>query len=200
MDISASAIKQLRQETGAGVMDCKRALIQANGDYEQAKVFLREQGLAIAAKKANRVAEQGLVESYIHAGGRIGVLVEVNCETDFVARLPEFKELAHDLAMQIAAQKPEYVTPDLVPAEVLEAKRSALREQALQEGKSPEVADKIVEDKLKSFYQEACLTEQPFIKDGELTVKELITQKIARVGENIRVRRFRRYELGGQDT
>ncbi|MEW6232502.1 MAG: translation elongation factor Ts [Chloroflexota bacterium] len=200
MDISASAIKQLRQETSAGVMDCKRALIQANGDYEQAKVFLRQQGLAIAAKKANRVAEQGLVESYIHAGGRIGVLVEVNCETDFVARLPEFKELAHDLAMQIAAQKPDYVTPDLVPAEVLEAKRSAFREQALQEGNSPEVADKIVEGKLESFYQEACLTEQPFIKDGELTVKELITQKIAKVGENIRVRRFMRYELGGQDT
>ncbi|MBI4758635.1 MAG: translation elongation factor Ts [Chloroflexi bacterium] len=200
MDIPASAIKQLRQETCAGVMDCKRALIQANGDYEQAKVFLRQQGLAIAAKKANRVAEQGLVESYIHAGGRIGVLVEVNCETDFVARLPEFKELAHDLAMQIAAQKPEYVTPDLVPAEVLEAKRSAFREQALQEGKSPEVADKIVEDKLESFYQEVCLTEQPFIKDGELTVKELITQKIAKVGENIQVRRFMRYELGGQDT
>ncbi|MBI5955606.1 MAG: translation elongation factor Ts [Chloroflexi bacterium] len=200
MDIPASAIKQLRQETSAGVMDCKRALIQANGDYEQAKVFLRQQGLAIAAKKANRVAEQGLVESYIHAGGRIGVLVEVNCETDFVARLPEFKELAHDLAMQIAAQKPEYVTPDLVPAEVLEAKRSAFREQALQEGKSPEVADKIVEDKLESFYQEVCLTEQPFIKDGELTVKELITQKIAKVGENIQVRRFMRYELGGQDT
>ncbi len=200
MDISASAIKQLRQETSAGVMDCKRALIQANGDYEQAKAFLRQRGLAIAAKKANRVAEQGLVESYIHAGGRIGVLVEVNCETDFVARLPGVKELAHDLAMQIAAQKPEYVTPDLVPAEVLEAKRSAFREQALQEGKSPEVADKIVEGKLESFYQEVCLTEQPFIKDGELTVKELITQKIARVGENIRVRRFRRYELGGQDT
>jgi elongation factor Ts len=200
LDISASAIKQLRQETSAGVMDCKRALIQANGDYEQAKVFLRQQGLAIAAKKANRVAEQGLVESYIHAGGRIGVLVEVNCETDFVARLPEFKELAHDLAMQIAAQKPGYVTPDLVPAEVLEAKRSAFRGQALQEGNSPEVADKIVEGKLEIFYQEACLTEQPFIKDGELTVKELITQKIAKVGENIRVRRFVRYELGGQDT
>lgn len=196
--ISASLVKELRQRTGAGMMDCKEALEETGGDLERAIERLREKGLAKAAKKAGRVTAEGLVESYIHAGGRIGVLIEVNCETDFVARTPEFKELCRDLAMQVAASKPDYVSREDVPEEVLEKERAILRAQALNEGKPEHIVDKIVNGRLEKFYEEHCLLEQPFIKDLDRSVKDLLAEKIATIGENIVVRRFVRFELGEQ--
>lgn len=196
--ISASLVKELRQRTGAGMMDCKEALEETGGDLERAIERLREKGLAKAAKKAGRATAEGLIESYIHAGGRIGVLIEVNCETDFVARTPEFKELCRDLAMQVAASKPEYVRREDVPAEVLEKERAILRAQALNEGKPEHLVDKIVAGRLEKFYEERCLLEQPFIKDLDRSVKDLLAEKIATIGENIVVRRFVRFELGEQ--
>lgn len=196
--ISASLVKELRQRTGAGMMDCKEALEETGGDIERAIERLREKGLAKAAKKAGRVAAEGLIESYIHAGGRIGVLIEVNCETDFVARTPEFKELCRDLAMQVAASKPEYISREDVPPEVLEREKSILRAQALNEGKPEHVVDRIVSGRLEKYFEEHCLLEQPFIKDLDRTVKDLLAEKIATMGENIVVRRFVRFELGGQ--
>lgn len=197
MDISIDSIKDLRQRTGAGVLDCKKALEEADGDIEKAMELLRKRGLAIAAKKADREANDGLVEAYIHSGARLGVLLELNCETDFVARTEDFGELAHDLAMQVAATNPKYLTPEDIPPEVLEGERQRQREQ-LGEDKSEEIIERILEGKLQKYYQEVCLLEQPFIKDEGLAVRDLITDKIAKLGENIRVRRFARFELGGE--
>jgi len=196
LKITTEMVKELRQATGAGVLDCKKALEAAGGDMKKAVAVLREKGLAAAAKKAGRATKEGLIEAYIHAGGRIGALIELNCETDFVARTEEFRQLAHDLAMQVVAAKPLYLSPEDVPAEVLEAEKAIYRAQAEKEGKPAHVIDRIVEGKLEKFYQEVCLLKQPFIKDDDLTVQDLLTQMVAKVGENIVVRRFARFELG----
>jgi len=201
--VSAEAVKELRNRTGAGMMDCKRALEETGGDIEKAIEILRMKGLAAAAKKAGRVAKEGLVHAYIHGGGRIGVLIEVNCETDFVARTEEFQDLVHNLAMQVAAARPEYIKREDVPEEVIEREKSILRAQALNEGKPEKVVEKIVSGRLEKFFQESCLLEQSYIKDPDRKVKDLIAEKIAKLGENIEVRRFVRFEVGeavGQQT
>jgi len=196
MAITVDMVKELRERTGAGVLDCRNALQEVGGDFDKAATLLRKKGLAIAAKKADREAKEGLVEAYIHGGGRLGVLLELNCETDFVARTADFRELAHDLAMQIAATNPQYLTPQDIPTDVLERQRRREREQV--EGDKPEeVVERILEGKLKKYYQEVCLLEQPFIKDESVVIGELITAKIAKLGENIKVRRFERFELEG---
>jgi elongation factor Ts len=194
--ITAAMVKELRERTEAGMMDCKRALQETNGDMDAAVAYLREKGLAAAAKKAGRLASEGLVESYIHGMGRIGVLVEVNCETDFVAKTDKFKELCHDIAMHIAASRPEYVSREEVPAEVIDQERSILKAQALNEGKPEKIVEKMVEGRIEKYYKEVCLLEQPFVKDPDITVRDLVTQAIATIGENISVRRFVRFELG----
>lgn len=196
MSIPASIVKELRERTGAGMMDCKRALTESGGDIDKAIDYLREKGLAAAAKKAGRLAAEGIVESYIHGGGRIGVLVEVNCETDFVAKTDEFKELVKDIAMQIAAAKPEYIRREDVPAEALEHEKAILQAQAMNEGKPANIAQKMVEGRIEKYYKEVCLLEQPYIKEPEKTIKQLLTEKIAKIGENINIRRFARFELG----
>jgi len=196
VEVSAKTVKELRERTGAGMMDCKKALVETGGDIEKAIDYLREKGLAAAAKKAGRVAAQGLVESYIHGGGRIGVLIEVNCETDFVAKTEQFKTLARDLAMQVAAAKPEYVSREQVPPEVIEHEKSILRAQALNEGKPEKIVDKMVEGRLEKFYKETCLLEQPFIKNPDVIVGDVIKEVIATLGENIVVNRFARFEIG----
>ena len=194
--ITAELVKQLRERTGAGMMDCKKALTKADGDIEKAIEFLRESGLAAAAKKAGRIAAEGIVDAYIHGNGRIGVLVEVNVETDFAAANQEFKQLVKDVAMQIAAAKPEYVRKEDVPADVLEKEMNILRVQARNEGKPEKIIEKMVEGRIEKFYKEVCLLEQPWIKDPDKTIKQLITEKIATIGENINVRRFARFERG----
>jgi elongation factor Ts len=196
MEITAAMVKELRERTGAGMMDCKKALTEANGDMERAIEILREKGIASAAKKAGRVTAEGLVEAYIHGGGRIGVLVEVNCETDFVAKNEEFRAFVHDVAMHIAAANPQYVRRDDVPADVIEKERSILRTQTLNEGKPEHIVDKIVEGRLEKFFKEVCLLEQPFVKDPDKTVEEVLKEKIAHIGENISIRRFARFVLG----
>ncbi|MGB3903908.1 MAG: translation elongation factor Ts [Anaerolineae bacterium] len=196
MATTTEMVRDLRQRSGAGVLDCKRALEEVDGDQEKAIELLRKKGLAIAEKKAGREANEGLVDAYIHAGGKLGVLLELNCETDFVARTDDFRELAHDLAMQVAAANPQYLTPEDIPTEALERERQWQREQ-VGEGKSEEVIERILEGKLRKHYQEVCLLEQPFIRDEGLTVRDLITSKIAILGENLKVRRFTRFELGG---
>ena len=195
-EISAALVKELRERTGAGMMDCKKALSEVNGDLEKAIDFLREKGLAAAAKKSGRVTAEGLVESYIHGGGRIGVLVEVNCETDFVAKTDEFKALVKDIAMQIAAARPEYVSREEVDQEVVAKEKEIFAAQAANEGKPENIIQRMVEGRVEKFYKEVCLLEQPFIKDPDMSVKQLITGKVAKIGENISVRRFVRYELG----
>ena len=195
-EVSAAQVRELRERTGAGMLDCKKALADAQGDMEKAIQLLREKGLATAQKKAGRVASQGLVGSYIHAGGKIGVLIEVNCETDFVARTTEFQELVRDLAMQVAAANPRWVRREEVPADVIESERSIYRTQAASSGKPPQVVEKIVEGKLEKFFADTCLLEQPFIKDPDRTVGQLVTEAISRIGENIVVRRFARFQLG----
>ncbi len=189
-------VKELREKTGAGVLDCKKALESSGGDMDKALQWLREKGLAGAAKKASRTTGQGVVTSYIHPGSKIGVMVEVNCETDFVARLDEFQALAHDIAMQVAASKPEWLTPDDVPADVKEREREIYRTQAESDGKPPKAVKAIVEGRLKKFYAEFCLLEQPFIKNPDQAIKDLVSAKILSTGENIKVSRFVRYELG----
>jgi elongation factor Ts len=196
LEISTEMVKELRTRTGAGVLDCKKVLQETNGNIERATEILREKGLARAAKKAEREVKEGIVEAYTHMGGKIAVLVEVNCETDFVARTPDFKTLAHDLAMQIAAANPRYVKVDDVPAAVLEGERHAYRTQAAEEKKPANVVERIVEGKIKNFYTEACLLEQPFIKEPKMTINDVVKQAIAKLGENIQVRRFVRYQLG----
>ncbi len=194
--IKASDVKELRDKTGAGMMDCKKVLVEADGDMEKAIVLLREKGLASAAKKAGRIAAEGVVESYIHMGGKIGVLVEVNCETDFVAKTDSFLSLVKDIAMQIAASKPMFLTPDEVPAEEIEKEKEILRAQALNEGKPEKIVDKMVEGRINKYFKEVCLLEQPFVKDPDKTINQLVTEKIAEIGEKISVRRFTRYEMG----
>lgn len=196
MEVTASAVKELRETTGAGMMDCKRALVEAQGNLEKAVELLREKGLASAAKKSGRIAAEGIVESYIHTGGRIGVLIEVNCETDFVAATPEFKSFVRDLAMQVAASKPEYVRREEVPAQIITKEREILRAQALAEGKPEKIVDKMVDGRIEKYYKENCLLEQPFVKDPDKQVQDVVKEQIARIGENINVRRFARYEMG----
>jgi elongation factor Ts len=193
--ISAEAVKDLRERTGAGFMDCKRALEESNGDVDKAVALLRERGLAAAAKKAGRDAREGLISSYIHTGGRVGVLIEVNCETDFVARTDEFQKLVRDLAIQIAGLAPRYVDVEGIPAADLESRKAELAADAAVAAKPTEIREKIVDGQLKKWYREVCLLEQPF-RDEERSVRDLVTEKIATIGENIRVRRFVRYALG----
>jgi elongation factor Ts len=195
-EVSAAQVRTLREQTGAGMMDCKRALSESGGDLEKAVVYLREKGLAAAAKRSARVASEGVVASYIHAGGKIGVLIEVNCETDFVARTPEFQTLAKDLAMQVAAASPRWVRREEIPADTIEAERRIYRAQASSSGKPPAVIEKIVDGKLVKFFADTCLLEQPFIKDPQQTVGQLVTDTIAKIGENVVVRRFARFQLG----
>ena len=195
--ITAQMVKELRQETGAGVLDCKEALVTSDGDFEKAAAYLREKGMAAAAKRATREATEGLIGSYVHAGSRVAALVEVNCETDFVANTDQFQELAHDLAMQIVAAKPLYLAPEDVPAEVVEEESAKYRAEMKDSGKPERILDKIVEGKLKKYFEEICLMEQPFIKDTAITVRELVQQHNALLGENIVVRRFVRFEIGG---
>ncbi|KQO04391.1 translation elongation factor Ts [Paenibacillus sp. Leaf72] len=196
MAVSASAVKELRERTGAGMLDCKKALDHTDNDITKAIEFLREKGLAAAANKAGRIATEGVVESYIHAGGRIGVLVEVNCETDFVAKTDQFREFARDIAMQIAAANPKFVRREEVPGDELEKEREILRAQALNEGKPEKIVDKMVEGRISKYYEEYCLLEQTFIKNPDQTISELLNDKINKIGENISIRRFVRYELG----
>lgn len=196
MEISMELVKDLRQRTGAGVMDCRTALQEAKGNIEGAIDYLRRKGLATAAKKAGRIATDGLVSSYIHAGGKIGVLVEINCETDFVARTEDFQTFVKNIAMQIAAANPQYIRREEVPAEVLEKERQIYRTQAMDSGKPEKVIDKIVDGKLERFYSEVCLLEQTYIKDSEQTVREVLEAMIAKIGENISIRRFARFQLG----
>jgi len=194
-EITAAMVKELRERTGAGFMDCKNALVEADGDLDKAVVLLGQRGLAAAAKKSSREAREGLVSSYIHPGGRVGALVEVNCETDFVARTDEFQKLVRDLAVQVAALSPLYVDADAIPADVLEAKRAELLADESILKKAEAIRPQIVDGQLKKWYAQVCLLDQPF-RDEERTVRELVTEKIATIGENIRVRRFTRYALG----
>ncbi|MBC8590499.1 translation elongation factor Ts [Wansuia hejianensis] len=195
MSISASQVKELRERSGAGMLDCRNALVEAEGDIEKAIDILREKGLASASKKAGRIASEGLVESYIH-GGRIGVLVEVNAETDFVAKTDEFKDFVKDVAMQIAASNPRYVSREDVPEEEIEREKNVLIQQAINEGKPEHIANKIVEGRMEKFYEQICLLDQAFIKDSDVKIGELLSQKIAKIGENIKIRRFARFEVG----
>jgi len=194
-DISAEKVKELRERTGAGFMDCKNALVEADGDLDRAVVLLRERGLAAAAKKAGREAREGLVSSYIHTGGRVGVLIEVNCETDFVARTDEFQKLVRDLAIQVAGMAPVYVDVDSIPADVVEARKTELLADESVQKKPEAIRPQIVEGQLKKWYSQVCLYDQPF-RDEERSVRDLVIEKIATIGENIRVRRFTRYALG----
>lgn len=194
--ITAADVKELRDRTGAGMMDCKKALQESNGELELAVEYLRKKGLATAAKRAGKATNQGLVHSYIHGGGRIGVLIEVNCETDFVAKTEDFNEMVHNLAMQVAASRPEYISREDVPEGVLSKEKEILREQALNEGKPEKIVDKIIAGRLEKFYQEKCLLEQPYIKDMDQSIQDLINGTIAKLGEKVVVRRFARYEVG----
>ncbi len=196
MAVSASAVKELRERTGAGMLDCKKALDETNGDIAKAVDLLREKGLSAAANKAGRIATEGTVESYIHAGGRIGVLVEINCETDFVGKTDQFREFARDIAMQIAAANPKFVSREEVSQEELDKEREILKAQALNEGKPEKIVEKMVDGRISKYYEEFCLLEQPFIKDPDKTVHTLLKEKISTIGENISIRRFVRYELG----
>lgn len=195
-EISASLVKQLRERTGAGMMECKSALSEAKGDIAEAEVVLRKRGIASAGKKASRSTKQGTVGSYIHAGAQLGVLVEVNCESDFVARTDDFQELVRDIAMHIAAADPQFVRKEEVTPEVIEKEKEIQRARAINEGKPEKMADKIVEGRMAKFYEEVCLYEQPFVKENTITVDQLIKTKIAKLGENISVSRFARFKVG----
>lgn len=197
MAISMESVKTLRERTGAGVLDCKKALEEAAGDLEKAIVLLRQAGIAAAAKRAGRATAQGVISSYIHAGGRIGVLVELNCETDFVARTEDFQRLAKELAMQVAAEDPQFIAREDVPDPILEKEQSIYRAQAQKEGKPEQVVEKIVAGKLVNFYRQVCLLDQPYIRDDAKTVGDLVKEAAGRIGENIVVRRFVRFQLGG---
>lgn len=196
MALDMESVKELRARTGAGVLDCKKALAECGDDVEKAVDYLREKGLAKAAKKVGRTAAQGLVFSYIHTNGKIGVLVELNCETDFVARTDEFQQLGHEIAMQIAAANPQYVSPEEVPSDDLEREKEIYRNQALEEGKPAHIVDKIAEGRVNKFYEEACLLEQNYIRDPDRKIKDMVIDNIAKMGENIVVRRFARYSIG----
>ena len=196
MNFTAQDVATLRARTNAGMMDCKQALTACDGDFEKATIWLREKGMAAAAKKQSRIASEGAVVSYIHMGGKIGVLVEVNCETDFVAKTEAFQEICHDVALQIAASAPKYVRIEEVPQEELDKEKEILRNQALNEGKPAQIIDKMVEGRVKKFYQDVCLMEQTFVKDPSMTITQFINEKTLQIGEKISIRRFTRYELG----
>ena len=195
-EVTAVLVKDLRERTGAGMMECKKALVEAKGDIGEAEVLLRKWGIASAGKKASRATKQGLIGTYIHHGGQLGVLVEVNCESDFVARTDDFKELVHDLAMHIAAADPRYIRKEDVTADVLEKEKEIARARALNEGKPEKVVERVVEGRLQKFYEEVCLLEQPFVKEATLTIGQLVKTKIAKLGENIGVARFVRFKVG----
>jgi len=196
MEISAQQVKELRDTTGAGMMDCKKALLEADGDMEKAIAFLRKQGLSKAAKKADRTANEGIIYSYIHPGSKLGVLVEINCETDFVARTEDFQNFAKDIAMQVAAASPLVVERGQLDPDLVEKEKEIYKTQALNDGKPEKVVDKIVDGRLEKYYQEVVLLDQPFIKDQDLFVKDLLTNAIGKMGENIKIKRFERYRLG----
>jgi len=196
MEISAALVRELREKAGAGMMDCKKALLESAGDMEKAVDYLRQKGLALASRKESRTAAEGLVGSYIHGGGKIGVLVELNCETDFVARTPEFQGLLKDVAMQIAAANPRYIRREDVPADELERERQIYHQQAIESGKPEKIVGKIMDGKMERFYSEVCLLEQEFIKDPDRQVGDLIKDVVARLGENVQVKRFTRYHIG----
>jgi elongation factor Ts len=195
-EISATTVKNLRERTGAGMMECKKALVDAKGVMEEAEILLRKRGLSGADKKSGRITRQGLVGTYIHTGGQLGVMVEVNCESDFVARTDDFQELVHDIAMHIAAADPRYLRREEVPANILAREREIARDRALAEGKPEKVIDKIVEGRLNKFYEEVCLLEQPFVKEATLTIEQLVKTRIAKLGENIGIARFVRFKVG----
>jgi elongation factor Ts len=197
VEISVESVKKLREQTGAGVLDCKKALAECGCDIEKAVIMLREKGIASASKRMGRATANGIVSAYIHAGGRIGVLVEMNCETDFVARTDDFQNLAREIAMHVAAEDPRYIGREEVPAEILEQEKSIFRNQALGEGKPEKVVEKIVEGKLATFYKQACLLDQPYVRDDSKTIGDLIKEVMGRLGENIVLRRFVRFQLGG---
>ena len=195
-EITAALVKQLRDKTGAGMMECKKALQEANGDLAEAEVVLRKRGIASAGKKSARATRQGVVGTYIHPGAQLGVMVEINCESDFVARTDDFQQLVHDVAMQIAAADPQFIRKEEVTAEVLEKEKDIARDRARAEGKPEKILDKIVEGRMSKYYEEVCLMEQPFIKDNSLTVGQLIATLIGKLGENITITRFVRYKVG----
>uniref|UniRef100_A0A7C1FDI6 Elongation factor Ts n=1 Tax=Caldilinea aerophila TaxID=133453 RepID=A0A7C1FDI6_9CHLR len=197
-EITAEMVKQLREATNAGVLDCKKALTETNGDFDAAVEILRKKGLATAAKKAGREANEGLIGSYVHPGSKIASLVEVNCETDFVARTEEFQQLARDLAMHVTASRPRYISREDVPADVIAKEREIYRAEVSNSGKPAEVIERIVDGKLEKWFEEVCLLEQPFIKDPQITIKDLLTSRIASLGENIKIRRFCRFEVGAE--
>ena len=196
MAITAAQVKELREATGVGMMECKKALTETNGDMEKAMEWLRKKGIASAEKKSGRVAAEGVVEAYIHMGGKIGVMVEVNCETDFVAKTPEFKAFVRDIAMHIAAANLAYLNREEVPAEILDKEREILRAQALNEGKPEKIVDRMVEGRVEKYYKDNCLVDQPFVKDPNMTIAQYVTQRVQMTGENIKIRRFVRYEMG----
>jgi elongation factor Ts len=199
-EISAALVKQLRERTGAGMMECKKALQATSGSIEEGETWLRKQGIASAGKKAGRATKQGLVSTYIHAGGQLGVMVEINCESDFVARTDDFKELAHDIAMHIAATDPRFIRKEDVSQEVMDKERDIQRSRALNEGKPPAVVDKMIEGRMNKFYEEICLLEQPFVKEPTISVGQLVKTKIAKLGENMSVARFVRFKVGETAT
>ena len=195
-EIKAAMVKQLREKTGAGMMDCKNALVEVNGDMDKALEFLRKKGLATAQKRAGRAMTEGMIQSYIHMTGKLGVMVEVNCETDFVAKNEDFQEFAKNIAMHIAASNPLGIKPEDIPEEIVESEKDIYRAQALDMGKPENILDKIVEGKLKKFYQENCLLNQPFVRDPDISVADLMNELIAKIGENITIKRFVRYQIG----
>jgi elongation factor Ts len=195
-EITASLVKQLRDKTGAGMMECKKALVETNGDIAEAEVVLRKRGIASAGKKASRATKQGVIGSYIHPGAQLGVLVEINCESDFVARTDDFQHLVHDVAMQVAAADPQFIRKEDVTAELLEKEKEIARERARAEGKPEKILDKIVEGRLTKYYEEVCLLEQPFIKDNTITIGQLVATLIGKLGENITISRFVRFKVG----
>ena len=196
MEVTTDMIKELRAATGAGILDCRKALTEAGGDYQKAVDYLREKGLAMAAKRANREASEGIVELYSHGGGRVGVMVEVNCETDFVARSDDFRQFAHEVALQIAAAAPQYITEEEIPADVFDHEADIARKRAEEEGKPANVLEKIVEGRIQKFKDEVVLLRQAYIRDESLTIEKLLHESIAKIGENIIIRRFQRWELG----
>ena len=196
MDITASMVKELRDKTSSGMMDCKEALAASGGDLDKAVEYLRKKGLSAATKRSSRATKNGMVESYIHMGGKIGVMVEVNCETDFVGKTDNFKEMVKDIAMHIAAANPTYLSPEDIPEDVMEGERGIYRDQALASGKPEKVIDRIIDGKINKFYEEVCLLNQKFVKDMDITIQTLVNNMIANTGENIVVRRFARFQLG----
>lgn len=194
--VTAAMVKELRERTGAGMLDCKKALVECEGDMEKAIDFLREKGLAAAAKKAGRITAEGVVDSYIHLGGRIGVLIEVNCETDFVAKTDDFKEFVKNMAMQVAASSPLYVRREDVPKDVIDHEKDILKQQALNEGKPEKIVEKMVEGRIEKYFKEVCMLEQPYIRDPDKSVQDILKETIAKLGENISIRRFTRYQMG----